>query len=91
MILKKTIVCYIHFNLTLFVHCFHRSACRKIVNIIKKELLKAKDAKLRHGNIGTVSDSLQEQITLVINQSEKINMTSPDKVGVAGFNFFLLK
>ncbi|XP_063415743.1 PCNA-interacting partner-like [Mytilus trossulus] len=56
-----------------------RSACRKVVNIIKKELLRSTDTKLRQSSIETVSDRLQEQIKLVIDQTERNKMSSPDK------------
>ncbi|CAC5377769.1 unnamed protein product [Mytilus coruscus] len=56
-----------------------RSACRKVVNIIKKELLKSTDTKLRQSSTETVSERLQEQIKMVIDQTERNKMSSPDK------------
>ena len=58
----------------------NRSACRRVVKIIRKEMIKCRDSKLRPASVDSVAEQLQEQIAGVIDDLDRQIVNTPDKV-----------
>ncbi|XP_053394104.1 PCNA-interacting partner-like [Mercenaria mercenaria] len=61
-----------------------RSACRRTVNIIKREMLKCRDSKIRNSSVESVADLLHTQITDIIDQLDTQIVVTPDKSAANG-------
>ncbi|KAL4226683.1 hypothetical protein ACF0H5_014663 [Mactra antiquata] len=61
-----------------------RSACKRTVNIIKREMLKCKDSRIRNTSVEAVSDHLQLQIVNIIDILDKQIIDTPDKAPANG-------
>lgn len=59
-----------------------RSACRRTVNIIAKEMLKCKDSKIRNSSVESVKEHIHTQIASIIDVLDKEIVVTPDKVGL---------
>lgn len=56
-----------------------RVSCRKVLNIIKKEIIKCRENRLRISNVESVCDKLQKEVVRVISMFESSVCSSPDK------------
>ncbi|OWF40206.1 PCNA-interacting partner-like [Mizuhopecten yessoensis] len=56
-----------------------RVSCRKVLNIIKKEIIKCRENRLRISNVESVCEKLQKEVVRVINMFESSVSSSPDK------------
>ncbi|XP_060062542.1 PCNA-interacting partner-like [Ylistrum balloti] len=56
-----------------------RVSCRKVLNIIKKEIIKCRENRLRITNVESVCEKLQKEVARVISMFESSVSTSPDK------------
>ncbi|XP_060565444.1 PCNA-interacting partner-like [Ruditapes philippinarum] len=61
-----------------------RSACRRTVNILKREMLKCRDSKIRNSNVESVSQLLHAQIADIIDELDKNIVVTPDKTAANG-------
>lgn len=60
------------------------SACNRTVNIIKKEMLKCKDSKVRKSSVESVSENLLQQISAIIEDLDKNTLNTPGKTVANG-------
>ncbi|XP_033739156.1 PCNA-interacting partner-like [Pecten maximus] len=56
-----------------------RVSCRKVLNIIKKEIIKCRENRLRITNVESVCEKLQKEVVRVINMFDSSVSSSPDK------------
>ncbi|KAL5017084.1 hypothetical protein ScPMuIL_006673 [Solemya velum] len=56
-----------------------RSACRRVLNIIKREMIKCRDSKFKSDSVEAVTDQLQCHVTRIVDECENFYANTPEK------------
>ncbi|XP_052776621.1 PCNA-interacting partner-like [Mya arenaria] len=61
-----------------------RSACKRTVNIVKREMVKCRDSKIRQSSVESVAELLHEQIAAIIDTLDTQIVDTPGKPAASG-------
>ncbi|XP_052274325.1 PCNA-interacting partner-like isoform X2 [Dreissena polymorpha] len=61
-----------------------RSACRRVVSILRREMVKCRDSKIRQSSVDSVSEQLHEQIASIIDTLDNQIVDTPGKTASNG-------